>query len=433
MPTWFRKLWDALRASYWFVPLVMALGAALLALAAVNIDRTLRGENWWTYGGGPEGARAVLSALAGSMITVAGVVFSITIVALSLASSQFGPRLLRNFIRDRRSQFALGSFTSTFIYCLLVLRTVRGTEDQHFVPELAVAIGIFLGVASIVVLMYYIHHVAVSIQVDEVIRRVTGELLDTIDRLWPDEIGKEKPTVEGATGDPAGVRALVVSDRGGFVESVDSDALMEVARRHNVVVYLQVRPGEFVIEGESLAEVSGHAELSNETLTKLRACITVADQRTGFQDALFTADQLVEVAVRALSPGINDPFTAETCIDRLGQALSRLARRSLPDAQRFDSEGRLRVVARIVTLVEMIDATFDRLRTHARDNVSVVVRAMIALGRIGKSASRSSDRECVRRHLDLFLRAGLRELNEEVDRSTVEDRHRDAVSCLPSQ
>ncbi len=143
----------------------------------------------WIYTRGPDGARAVLSTIAGSMITVAGVVFSVTIVALSLASNQFGPRLLRNFMRDRGNQIVLGTFVATYLYCLLVMRTVQGMDGSQFVPHLSVTVAILMAVASLGVLIYFIHHVAVSIQAPELIANVAHELHEAIDRLFPEELG----------------------------------------------------------------------------------------------------------------------------------------------------------------------------------------------------------------------------------------------------
>jgi uncharacterized membrane protein len=182
-----------LRSSYWFVPSVMALLSIGVALGMIVVDQSV-GEDgiqgyWWIYAGGPDGARAVLATVAGSIISVAGVTFSIKIAALTLASQQFGPRLLRNFMADRGNQFVLGTFIATFLYCLLVLRTVRSWEDAEFVPHLSVTLGVLLAVASLGVLIYFIHHIAASIQASNVIARVSGELQAAIDRLFPEDLG----------------------------------------------------------------------------------------------------------------------------------------------------------------------------------------------------------------------------------------------------
>ena len=183
----------------------MACLAVALALGAVELDKAAT-EDWlkrlsWIYSGGAEGASLLLGTVAGSMIAIAGTVFSMTLVALSLASSQLGPRLLRNFMRDTANQVVLGTFVATFVYCLLVLRTIRRGDEVAFVPHLAVTIGVLLAIVSIGVLIYFIHHVSVSIQADEVVAQVGRELVDGIDRLFPGHLGKPASEVSSATGE----------------------------------------------------------------------------------------------------------------------------------------------------------------------------------------------------------------------------------------
>lgn len=189
------SIWDLLRGSFWFLPSLMAAGAVLLSFGAVKLDTAMEADAYgrfeFIYLFGPEGARAILSAVATSMITVAGLTFSITMLTLQLASSQFGPRLLRNFMRDRGNQVVLGTFISTFVYCLLVLRTVKGVEGASFVPHLAVAIGVVLAVAGLAVLIYFIHHTASSIRIETLLASLAEETSATIDRLFPEKLGRE--------------------------------------------------------------------------------------------------------------------------------------------------------------------------------------------------------------------------------------------------
>ena len=197
------NLWERLRSSYWFVPSVMAIGAIVLAMATLALDGQLTRSSLrkmqWVYAGGAEGARTVLSAVAGSVITVAGVVFSITVAALTLASSQFGPRLLRNFMRDLGNQVVLGTFIATHLYCLLVLRTVRGSDGGggEFVPHVSITTGLLLALTSLAVLIYFIHHVARSMQAPDVIAGVARELHSSIDHLFPQSLGEESGGLTG--------------------------------------------------------------------------------------------------------------------------------------------------------------------------------------------------------------------------------------------
>jgi uncharacterized membrane protein len=251
----FLNLWDTLRSSLWFVPALMIAMATGLSFVLIALDRggaqQVMAKTGWVWGGGPEGAREVLSTIAGSMITVAGVVFSITIVAFQLASSQFGPRLLRNFMRDTGNQVVLGTFIATFLYSLLVLRTVRGGDSDEFVPYLSVALAIVLAVVSLGVLIYFIHHVSVSIQAAHVIAVVSAELAHAIERLFPEKLGHGVP--EGRMrkeadlpGDFAYTAHPITAADSGYLQRIDTEKLMAVAKAHDLLLDLPYRPGHFV-------------------------------------------------------------------------------------------------------------------------------------------------------------------------------------------
>ncbi len=438
MPTRLLYLWDSLRTSYWLVPAVMSIAAAGLAFGTVTIDHTVRESlsDWWIYSGGPQGARAVLSTIAGSMITVAGVVFSITIVALSLASGQFGPRLLRNFIRDRNNQFVLGTFTGTFIYCLLVLRTVVGTGETEFVPGLAVAVGILLALASLGVLIHFIHHVAITIQANQIIATVSQEMHATIDRLWPDELGQDlikdfEDAGRADLPDHFESQARTVAACGnGYVGAIEQERLMRLAKEHDVVVRLLRRPGQFVIEGNPLALVWPGDRVDNELARIINGTVLFEVQRTPYQDVEFTVDQLVEVAVRALSPGINDPFTAIICVDWLSEALGRLARRSMPSPYRYDDEGKLRVVTRGVSFADVVDAAFNQIRQYGRTSASVMIHMLDAVAAVSYVVRRPSDRIALERHAKLIRRACDEGLPDPSDRMDVEARYAGVMEIL---
>ena len=224
-----RAFWESVRTTYWAVPSLMAVIAIGLSVAMIHVDEVLTpkfiGTLSWVYTGGPEGARAVLSTIAGSMITVAGVTFSITIVALTLASQQFGPRLLRSFLRDLGNQIVLGTFVSTFLYCLLVLRTVRGNDDAQFVPHLAVTLGVLLAMLSLGVLIFFIHHVSMSIQASQIIANVAGDLEGAVARLFPEQLGQERaPRHREHDRSPRRLRrdaSAVPADSNGYVQAID--------------------------------------------------------------------------------------------------------------------------------------------------------------------------------------------------------------------
>jgi uncharacterized membrane protein len=363
MRQWIRTVWDRLRSSYWFVPSTMAAASVALALIMVALDEHFRDDalrqQGWIYSGGPEGARAVLSTIAGSIITVAGTTFSITIAALSLASAQFGPRLLRNFMRDTGNQVVLGTFTSTFLYCILVLRTVRGLEDNTYVPHLSVTVGVLLAVLSLGVLIYFIHHIAESIQVGHIINVVAEELHSAVARLFPSgggqTGGREEPAIETS--------AQITADREGYLQAVDERALVSACESGRCMARLLHRPGDYVVRGMPLA-VSSRA-LEEEEQAAIRAAFTFGRARTPQQDAVFVFLQLSEIALRALSPGVNDPFTAIMCIDRITSAIAQLAHRSLPHPVHCDSSGHPRMIAHPYTYDDLVEAAYRHIREAA--------------------------------------------------------------------
>lgn len=426
------KIVDHLRTSFWFVPVMMAVGAVVLALASVSLDEAVTGE-WlraqgWIYATGTEGASTVLGTIAGSMITIAGVVFSLTLVSLSLAASQFGPHLLRNFMRDTTTQVVLGTFVATFIYCLFVLRTLHG--DETSVPHLSVGLGVVLAFASLVVLIYFIHHVAISIQSDEVVANVGTDLLEGIDRLFPVRIGEGPPSDEmqaSVTKLPDSFEEdcrTIETDRDGYLQLIDRDVVLKAAIHADLIIRFERRPGHYVIEGAPLMSIWPQDRLDDKVANRLRAAFVLGKERTPVQDIEYAVEQLVEVAVRALSPGINDPFTATSCVDRLGSALYRLASREAPSPYRLDDAGELRVVAPGPSFPDIMDTAFNQIRQNARSNAAVTIRLLESIALVAAAANRPEDRAALRRHADMILRGAREGLPEQEDRAMVEDRYR---------
>jgi uncharacterized membrane protein len=367
---------DRVRSSFWFLPSILAAAAIVLSFAMTRLDAALdRGaytDLELLHLFGPEGARAILSAVASSMITIAGLTFSITMLTLQLATSQFGPRLLRNFMRDRGNQLVLGTFIGTFIYCLLVLRTVKGVEGASFVPHLAVAMGVLLALTSLAVLIYFIHHTAHSIRIETILASLAAETEAAIDRLYPAKVG-QGPTdpAEGDLPDFSCGRA-VLAKGAGYVQAIDGEGLMDVASRHGLVVQVIARPGAFVTSCDALLVVLSPSDLPEGADAELSAAFVVGNERTPNQDLDFSVRRIVEIAQRSLSPSINDPTTALYCIDRLRQAFVRLAGRRTPANLRVDGQGRLRVVAEPVPFEKLVCDAFDAVVRYAGKDIEVL-------------------------------------------------------------
>jgi uncharacterized membrane protein len=404
---------ERLRSSFWFIPAVMTALAVTLGIILPLVDDVRGWETGLFYGGGAEGARELLSALAGSMITVAGVVFSVTIVVLSLTTQEVGPRLLRTFIRDRANQFVLGTFLATFVYCLAVLRQIRGGEDE-FVPALSVSFAVLLAVASIGVLIFFIHHVATSIQVSNVVARVANDIHAAIPKRFPSRIGAPPQEREHGRADPAEdvppgfdrAASRIPAKKSGYVLNVDGQDLVEVASMRDLVVKLVVRPGTFVVAGDDLARAwPADRCRDDEVVDRLCRAFIVGSDRTSEQDIAFLFDQLVEISLRALSPSLNDPFTVIVCLERFRGIFASLEEHDRPSPYRYDGEGRLRVVAETLTFEDLLEHVMGPIRQHGASNSLVMAAALDTLASLAGHARTGAQRDAVVRQARLIDRA----------------------------
>lgn len=394
----------------------MTAAAGALAMFTVHLEQRyespLTGILWFIYTGGPDGAREILSTIAGSMITIAGVSFSIVIVALSLASNQFGHHLLRNFMRDRMNQVVLGTFIATFVYCLLVLRSIRSVDDDEFVPHLAVTLGLGFALLSLAVLIYFIHHVSGSIQSDHVIKVVAGELDRSIDRMFPGELGSGiEIEASKLSGQPSGWELR--PQHSGYLQAIDDQELMGLAEKHELRVDLLVRPGSFLTPGITFATVSPQAAWTEKLDKSLIECFTIGGARTTQQDVEFAFEQLIEVAVRALSPGINAPFTAAACLDRLLQAFSSVIGREFPSPYRLSHDGVLRITAPSTDFRSLCDQAFDPIRNYGSNSVVVLLKMMEVLGLLVDRCPRSDRRQALLDHAAETRRVAEKNLDAE--------------------
>lgn len=439
MKTFLSAWLERLRTSYWFVPTVMATCATALSLLTVHID-TLINAKWahtagWIWAGGPEGARNVLATIAGSTITVAGVVFSITIVSLTLASSQFGPRLLRNFLDDRGTQLALGVFVSTFLYCLLVLRTIRGTDANTFVPFFSVTLGLIFAVTSVGFLIFFFHHISTSILAENVIGRVAAELQPRIDGLYPEKIGGDAKEIEAPnhTDQPPRFEVeaqVIISKSSGYVQAISTDDLFALAKKENLVLRLSQRPGNFVAEGATLGWIWPKKKANDEIFGRIHRAFYFGRQRTPTQDIEYSIDQLVEVAVRALSPGTNDPFTAMTCIEWLGATLIRVAGRKIPSSWRYDEQHQLRIMTKATDFAGIVAAALNQIRQYGSKSVAVVLCLLEMLAKVGPHVRRDSDRAALLEHARKIRDDGTAHVQNDRDRAEIEERFAAAQQAL---
>lgn len=424
-----KQLYSNLRSSFWFAPSVIVAYSIALAIILVEADSAVS-DQWlakWPrlFGAGPAGARDMLSTIAGSMMTIMGVTFSMTLVALTLASSQYTSRILRNFMRSHVTQYTLGVFAGIFSYCLIVLRTIRGSGEVEFVPGLAVFFAFVLALGSVGVLIVFIHHIASSIQASSIIASVAKESIAVIDRLFPEKIG------QGPDEDEDKDQVLLSLEKktwrtvpakvSGYIQSVNSDALLRLARDRKTILRMEHGIGGFVVEETVLASLSLEDHLDQETIAALNSSYTISRHRTIEQDPAFGIRQIVDIALKALSPGINDTSTAVICVDYLAAIMARLAARQFPSSRRYE-DGELRVITVAPSFEGLLAESFDQIRRSAEGNVAVMERMLGAIENIASLTTNPYRRGALCEQIQRIDELADRTIESAHDRARIEMR-----------
>jgi len=439
------QFWDDLRSSFWFLPsLMVAVGVAfavvLIEADSVTSDRWL---NHWPrlFGVGAEGARLMLSTLAGSMMTVMGITFSMTLLALVLASGQYTSRILRNFMRSRVTQFTLGSFAGIFAYCLIVLRTIRssGGVDQ-FIPSLAVFFAFIISLAGIGILIYFIHHIASSIQASNIIASVARETNDSIDRLLPEdpehkqEQSPDEDAVQNQTIDSLDERTWypVPATVSGYIQNVNENKLLHLAGASRSIVRMEQGIGDFVVQDTALLSLALTYPPDQKTIDAFNAAYSIGRNRTVAQDPAFGIRLIVDIAIKALSPGINDTSTAIMCVDYLTSILARLTCRQFPPVHHYEAET-LRVIAIVPSFEYILAEAFDQIRANAETNVAILARMLGGLGTIASLTIRPSQIRALDEQLQCIAEIVERCIESSHDRARLERRLSEMHEILQAQ
>lgn len=371
--------WRNLLAGFWFVPGLVAAVIALCAVLLVYLDRRggKRGAFEAGFQGDAEAARAILSTIAGSLITVAGLTFSLTVVVLTLVSSQFTPRALRGFLGDRVNQVLAGGFVGMFLYCLLVLRTVRDDGDgKAFVPSLSVTAAIFFGLLTLVLLLIFVHHMGQSIQASDITARIARQTLKAASSVHGEPYTSAEAEAAGEHSLPAGEPYRVLPEGPGYAQLVDAGDIEEQLPP-GARALVTVRPGDFVSQRNPLMLLWGYRP-DDDGLQSLRRAIPLHNERDQLQDMSYGMRQLTDIALKALSPGINDPTTASTCMGYLRTVLEHLADRALPVVVTHEGEqGELRLSQR--GWDEYVDEAFSEIGRYGRDNARIVILLLESL------------------------------------------------------
>lgn len=432
------RLWDQINVSFLFLPGIIVTIGILLAILFVRMDAqynlSLPGLPGKFISGEAEGARAVLTAIAGSMVTIAGIIFSITIVTLVLASSQMGPRLLRNFMKRKRVQVVLGSYVGSFVYCLLVLRTVSEENGEAFVPDISVAFAVLQAIGNIILLIIFINHVAISIQADYVIAELSEELETRIQVIYPDEMGKGQEKMDdnevASTHQDYAFEEVLPAPVSNYLESVEQESLMKLTTQKDLLVRFDFQPGDFIMEDSIFLRVSSRKKLQEKEIKKLYSCFNFSHLRSPAQDPEFVISQIVEVAVRALSPAINDPFTAIICIDKLGAGMSRAIKKNFSSGYRYAEDGKLRVITKPSTFKSLMDAAFNQIRQYGKKNPDVMIRLMDTFRELAEVVRLEENRKMILHHAEMVNREGERAFSEQNDIQVLNERFYDVVAKL---
>lgn len=386
------KTYDTIRTSFWFVPCVIIVITLALCTMLIWLDTRVHLHDipWlkFLYHANGDITRNLLTTIAGSVMTVVSITFSITMVALTNASSQFGPRLLRNFMNDSSTQTVLGTFIAIFLYCLALTRATDNFAQGEYLPGLAIAGASLLTLLSIFLLIYFIHHVATNLQADNIIDKVYRSLEANIESIFAEH--KENESTEKYHAEVKekvdAIKGCIKSQGSGYVQAINYASLTELMSQDNSYMKLLIAPGDFVTKGSVIIEHSDNA-LTDQQQEELLYYIILGAKRTPIQDPEFAILQLVEIALRALSPSINDPYSGIACIDKLSATLCNLTQRQFPSGITCDADGTPRLLFKTARFGALGDTAYDQIRQNARNNLAVQLRLIEGLIRIAEQAS----------------------------------------------
>jgi uncharacterized membrane protein len=430
---------EVLRTSLWFVPSLEVVAAIGLFAGTLAADRAAyRGDFTlppWVISGSADAAREILTAIAAAVITVVGVVFSIILVVLTLASTQFGPRMLRNFIRDRGTQLTLGTFVATFVYSVLVLVSVGTGSHGNFVPHISVTVTFGLTVVDMGVLIYFIHHTSISIQLPQVIASIAADLADAIKEQGSGGNGRARlesgPSAVELVARVEARGGVVLAPVSGYVQFIKHQNLVRLATKADAVINLEQRPGHFIVAGHRFATV-WPPEAAPLMQRELGRAHVIGPYRTLTQDVSFGIDQLVEIAIRALSAAVNDTFTAMTCIDWLGENLCKIVTRWHPARIYRDGQGYIRVISAEPAYDRLVQRSFEKIRESSMGMPAIMIRELEALARIMTETTNDGQRRVLLEQAAMIDRASERSVPEACDRADIRRRY-EAILTMESR
>ena len=415
-PALVSDVWSRLRESFWLLPSAALLAAVVAGVLLVGYDG---GFDLWTVPGlgwthtTPSAARAVLSTIVGALITVTGVTFSVMMLVLSQTASQLGPRVVRTVVSGNELQATLASLLATVGFNLISLQSIREAHEaaesggeglEAFVPETAVAAGLLAFFAALGVLVYFVNHVSRIIRVPDLLHRLAAELDESVDANRPD--GPHPPAAVEAPRGEAGVETEIRPPADGYLQAVNVADLVEAAEQADAVIRMLVPIGAFVRRDAPVAVATGGSRLDGEPLETAEGAIAVGDERTPRQDIESPVLEIAEIAVRALSPGVNDPRTACMCLDRLTAGLCRAVRRPPPPSEFRGDDGAVRVRRPCRSTADLLESAFSQIAFYAAADPTVIEGVSLALETVHAACVSPDERRAVAaaagRSLDRF-------------------------------
>jgi len=438
MPAWRRldseALREELRTNLWFVPLLEVFAAIVLFAITYSLDRAAFDGTIhmrWALSGSPDAARQILTTVGAAIITVVGVVFSIVIVALTLTSTQFGPRMLRNFIRDPGTQTTLGTFVGTFVYAVLALGSIGQESRGNFVPHLSITVTLALLVIDLGVLIYFIHHIATQIQLPQVIASIARDLAKAIETHAGDEAASDAaPSAAATLAALGGAGGRVDAPRSGYLQFIDRRTLVRIATQAGVVIQMMHRPGHFLVQGHPYATV-WPADRADVVARELGRSHVTGSYRTLAQDLSFGLDQLVEIALRALSPAVNDTFTAMTCIDWIGDSLYKVTGNWQPQHVYCDDGGKVRVITTEPSYQRLVQRSFEKVRQAGRGMPAIMIRQLDALAKIMQRSETREERELLADQAAMVERLAVASVDEPADLADIRRAYQRVTQAAP--
>ncbi|MGJ8678545.1 MAG: DUF2254 domain-containing protein [Akkermansiaceae bacterium] len=434
MITFIKHLEEKLRGSFWTIPSLLGLVAILLSFGSLWIDQRFGGvffaELSWLKLASPEGARALLGTIATSMLAITGVAFSSIMVTLTLASQQFGPRLLRNFMRDNISQTLLGTLIATFIYCILVMRATSSNDGAQYAPQFSVLIALILSIVCLGTFIKFIHHIATNIQAENVVADSYAILRETVTNIFPEPDDESK--LERGECEPIN-SWNIRSTEYGYVQVIDQGKLVSLASEFDLTLKLCCRAGHFVSDGQVIIEVLSDHEKEGDkdkVIGEILSCFYFGKVRTQEQDYEYGIRQLVEIALRALSPGINDPFTAINCIDYLGAGMQYAFNRALPPSVHQDKQGVTRLYSWEIDYRDLVEASVNQVRQAGSERCDVSCQILEMLCSTAKQSPLREQQLALSEQARLTLSDSLPQMQNDHDRDAIQSRYDQFVkSC----